>query len=51
VHAHVDPGHEEHAPQPVPRDPALPAVSDTTVAFFAAAALVVFAVALVTFLD
>jgi hypothetical protein len=35
----------------VPRDPALPTVNDSTVAFFAAASLVVFAVALVTFLD
>jgi hypothetical protein len=51
VHAHADAGLDEHAAQPVPRDPALPTVSDTTVAFFAAAALVVFAVALVTFLD
>jgi hypothetical protein len=37
---------EEHAPEPVPRDPDLPTVSDTTLMFFAAAALILTAVAL-----
>lgn len=37
---------EEHHPEPIPRDPDLPAVSDTTLSFFAAGALVVTAVAL-----
>jgi carbon monoxide dehydrogenase subunit G len=40
--------HEEHHPEPVPRDPDLPTVSDASVAFFAAGALVVFVVALLT---
>jgi hypothetical protein len=35
----------------VPRDPALPTVKDSTVAFFAAASLVVFTVALFALLD
>jgi carbon monoxide dehydrogenase subunit G len=39
--------HEEHAPEPVPRDPDLPTVSDASLAFFAAGALVVCAVALI----
>jgi carbon monoxide dehydrogenase subunit G len=38
--------HEEHHPEPVPRDPDLPTVSDTSLAFLAAGALVVCAVAL-----
>ena len=37
-----------HHVAPVPRDPDLPTVSDTTLGFFAAGALVVFVVALVT---
>jgi len=41
-------GHDEHHPAPVPRDPDLPQVSDSTLSFFAAGALVVFAVALLT---
>ena len=40
--------HEEHHPEPVPRDPDLPTVSDASVSFFAAGALVVFVVALLT---
>ena len=40
--------HEEHHPEPVPRDPDLPAISDASVSFFAAGALVVFVVALLT---
>jgi hypothetical protein len=39
---------DEHHVEPVPRDPDLPTVSDTTLGFFAAGALVVFVVALVT---
>ena len=38
------------APQPIPRDPDLPDVSQTTVMFFAASALVIFGVALVVLL-
>jgi hypothetical protein len=40
--------HDEHHPEPVPRDPDLPTVSDASVSFFAAGALVVFVVALLT---
>ena len=36
----------EHHPAPIPRDPDLPSVTDTTLMFFAAGALVVTAVAL-----
>ena len=48
-----DPAHDaahddDHHPAPVPRDPDLPTLSDTSVGFFAAGALVVFVVALVT---
>jgi len=39
-------GHEEHHAGPVPRDPDLPTVSDTSLVFLAAGALVVFVVAL-----
>jgi hypothetical protein len=42
---------EEHHPKPVPRDPELPMVSDTTLAFFAGGALFVTAVALLVLLD
>ena len=38
--------HAEHHAQPVPRDPDLPTVSDASLVFLAAGALVVFAVAL-----
>jgi len=41
---------EEHHPGPVPRDPDLPDVSNTTLMFFAAGGLVVAAVALVVLL-
>ena len=41
-------GHDEHHPAPVPRDPDLPQISDASLSFFAAGALVVFVVALVT---
>jgi uncharacterized protein len=50
MEAHDEAAHEEHAPQPVPRDADLPTVSNTTLAFFAAGALVVFVVALIVFL-
>ncbi|HEX9184667.1 MAG TPA: carbon monoxide dehydrogenase subunit G [Burkholderiales bacterium] len=39
--------HEEHLPEPVPRDPDLPTVSDASLAFLAAGSLVVCAVALI----
>ena len=42
---------DEHPPEPIPRDPGLPDVSDTTLMFFAAGSLVVTAVALVMLLD
>ena len=46
------PEEEERAhPQPVPRDPDLPAVSDTTLMVFAAAALAVTALALLALVD
>ena len=41
---------DEHSAEPVPRDPDLPTVSDTTLAFFAAGALVITAVALAVLL-
>jgi len=41
---------EEHHPEPVPRDPDLPQVSEASLSFFAAGALVVFVVALITLL-
>jgi carbon monoxide dehydrogenase subunit G len=40
--------HDEHHPEPVPRDADLPQVSDASLSFFAAGALVVFVVALLT---
>jgi hypothetical protein len=39
---------DDHPVEPVPRDPDLPTLSDTSLGFFAAGALVVFVVALVT---
>ena len=42
--------HDEHHPEPVPRDPDLPQVSNASLSFFAAGALVVFVVALITLL-
>lgn len=45
-HAAEEPGHEEHHPEPVPPDPDLPRISGTTLVFFAAGALVVYAVAM-----
>jgi|CXWL01.1.fsa_nt_gi carbon monoxide dehydrogenase subunit G len=49
-HAAAEDPHDEHHPEPVPRDPDLPQVSNATLSFFAAGALVVFVVALVTVL-
>ena len=51
AHAEADHPHDhddEHHPAPVPRDPDLPQVSDASLSFFAAGALVVFVVALLT---
>lgn len=45
---HAD--HDDHHPEPIPRDPALPDVTTGTLAFFAAGALLVVAVALLTLL-
>lgn len=45
--APAEAAHAEHHPEPVPRDPDLPTVSDASLAFLAAGALVVCAVALV----
>lgn len=46
--AHLEDEHhqEDHHPQPVPRDPDLPVVSYTTIAFVAAGALVLYLVSL-----
>jgi len=46
--AHSTAHDDDHHPAPVPRDPDLPTLSDTSVGFFAAGALVVFVVALLT---
>jgi len=50
AHAAEEHVHDEHHPEPVARDPDLPKISDSTLSFFAAGALVVFVVALVTVL-
>ncbi|MSQ89327.1 MAG: carbon monoxide dehydrogenase [Betaproteobacteria bacterium] len=42
--------HDEHHPEPLPRDPDLPQVSDTSLSLFAAGALVIFVIALITLL-
>lgn len=42
---------DEQHPAPVPRDPDLPSVTDTTLMFFAAGALIVTAVALLVLFD
>jgi hypothetical protein len=47
---HADEAHGEHHPEPVPRDPDLPRISEASLSFFAAGALVVFVVALITLL-
>jgi uncharacterized protein len=50
AHAAEEAHHDDHHPEPVPRDPDLPQVSNASLSFFAAGALVVFVVALVTLL-
>jgi uncharacterized protein len=50
AHAAAEEHHDEHRPAPVPRDPDLPQVSDASLSFFAAGALVVFVVSLLTLL-
>jgi carbon monoxide dehydrogenase subunit G len=50
AHAAAEEHHDEHHPAPVPRDPDLPQVSDASLSFFAAGALVVFVVSLLTLL-
>ena len=50
AHAAEEHPHDEHHPEPVARDPDLPKISDSTLSFFAAGALVVFVVALITIL-
>ena len=42
--------HDEHHPEPAPRDPDLPQISNASLSFFAAGALVVFVVALIMLL-
>jgi hypothetical protein len=46
--AHAEEHHAERHPEPVPRDPDLPQIADSSLAFFAAGSLVVFVVALLT---
>jgi len=43
--------HDEHHPEPVPRDPDLPSASNTTLGFVAAGALVVYLVSLLVLID
>jgi len=50
AHPAAEDHHDEHHPEPVARDPDLPKVSDSTLSFFAAGALVVFVVTLITVL-
>lgn len=45
-HAVHEESHDDHHPEPVPRDPDLPDAKDSSLAWFAAGALVVFLVAL-----
>jgi carbon monoxide dehydrogenase subunit G len=49
-HGESHEAHDEHHPEPVPRDPDLPKISDGTLSFFAGGALLVTAVALLTLL-
>ena len=51
AHPHPEASSHHEEAQPVPRDPDLPAVSDTTLMFFAAGALVVTIVALLVLVD
>ncbi len=46
--AHVAGDHGDHHPEPIPADPDLPKISDGSLSFFAAGALVVVVVALLT---
>lgn len=50
MHGAAAAAHDEHHPEPIPRDPELPDVTEASLAFFAAGALVVFVVALATLL-
>ena len=50
AHAAAAEHHDDHHPAPVPRDADLPQVSDASLSFFAAGALVVFVVSLLTLL-
>jgi len=50
-HGAVDDAHDEHHPEPVPRDPDLPSASNTTLGFVAAGALVVYLVSLLVLID
>lgn len=52
AHAHDDEAHDDHDhhPEPVPRDPDLPSIDGASIAFFAAGALLVFLVSLITLL-
>jgi len=50
AHSAGEDHHDEHHPEPVPRDPDLPQISDSSLSFFAAGALVVFVVVLITVL-
>jgi carbon monoxide dehydrogenase subunit G len=54
AHGHADGAHQAGAappPEPVPRDPDLPSVSDSTLGFVAAGALVVYLLSLVVLFD
>ena len=51
VDAHPVAAHGEAHPAPVPRDPDLPQVSDTTLIVFAAAALIATLAALLVLVD
>ncbi len=46
AHAEAHAAHEEHLPEPVPRDPDMPVISDASLAWFAAGSLVVVGAAL-----
>jgi hypothetical protein len=50
AHVAAEEHHDAHHPEPVPRDADLPQVSDASLSFFAAGALVVFVVSLLTLL-
>jgi carbon monoxide dehydrogenase subunit G len=50
AHAAEHAAHDEHHPAPVPRDPDLPTIADTSLAFFAGGALVIALVAILVLL-